>query len=57
MTHDPVVLRDDDLMATALHKMGTGGFRHIPLVRDGELVAIITARDVVSWLLGHYFGD
>jgi CBS domain-containing protein len=57
MTADPVVLRDDDLMATALHKMGSGGFRHIPLTRDGRLVSIVTARDIVTWLLGRYFDE
>ena len=55
MTPDPVVLRDDDTMATALHKMGSGGFRHIPLTRDGELVAMMTARDALGWLMGRYF--
>ncbi len=51
MTPDPVVLREDDTMATALHKMGLGGFRHIPLVRDDELVAVVSARDVLQWLM------
>jgi CBS domain-containing protein len=55
MTPDPVVLRDDDMMAVALNKMGDGGFRHIPVTRDGGLVAIVTARDVMSWVLGRYF--
>jgi CBS domain-containing protein len=55
MTADPVVLRDDDMMAVALNKMAAGGFRHIPVVRNGQLVAIVTARDVMSWVLGRYF--
>jgi CBS domain-containing protein len=55
MTHDPVVLREDDTMAYALNKMGDGGFRHIPVVRDGELVGMVTVRDVMNWLLGRYF--
>ena len=55
MTRDPVVLREDDTMAMALNKMGDGGFRHIPVVRDGELVGMITVRDVMSWVLGRYF--
>jgi CBS domain-containing protein/ribosomal protein L40E len=55
MTPDPVVLRDDDMMAYALNKMGDGGFRHIPVTKDGQLVAIVTARDVMSWVLGRYF--
>ena len=55
MTADPVVLRDDDLMAVALNKMGDGGFRHIPITRDGQLVGMVTARDVMAWVLGRYF--
>ena len=55
MTPDPVVLREDDTMAYALNKMGDGGFRHIPVVRAGELVGMITVRDVMNWVLGRYF--
>lgn len=55
MTHDPVVLREDDTMAYALNKMGDGGFRHIPVTREGELVGMITVRDVMNWVLGRYF--
>lgn len=56
MTHDPVVLREDDPMAAALNKMGDGGFRHIPVVRDGQVVGMITGRDIWAWVLGRYFG-
>lgn len=47
MTPDPVVLREDDSLAVALHKMSIGGFRHIPLVEDsGRPTGIISARQV-----------
>lgn len=55
MTPDPVVMRDDDMMAVALNKMGDGGFRHMPVMRDRELVGMITVRDIMNWLLGRYF--
>src|SRR5690606_25857941 len=55
MTHDPVVLQSTDRMAIAMNKMGVGGFRHIPIVTDGDLVGIITARDIWQWLMGRYF--
>lgn len=55
MTPDPVVLRDDDTMATALNKMGDGGFRHIPITREGRLVGMVTGRDVLNWLMTKYF--
>lgn len=55
MTPDPVILRDTDTMAVALNKMGVGGFRHIPLTHDGKLVAVVSVRDVLKWVLGRYF--
>ncbi len=55
MTPDPVVLREDDTIAMALNKMGHGGFRHIPLVREGETLGMVTSRDVLQWLMSCYF--
>jgi CBS domain-containing protein len=50
MTTDPVVLRHDDPIAIAIHKMAVGGFRHIPIVEDGRPTGVITARDVFHHL-------
>ena len=53
MTHDPVVLRHDDTVAVALHKMVIGHFRHIPLLdADGRADGIISARDILRYLVG-----
>ena len=47
MTRDPVVLRHDDPIAVAIHKMAVGGFRHIPIVDGGNLpTGVVSARDV-----------
>jgi CBS domain-containing protein len=46
MTRDPVVLRHDDTIAVAIHKMAVGGFRHVPIVADGRPIAVVSARDV-----------
>jgi len=51
MTTDPVVLREDDSIAVAIHKMAVGGFRHIPLTRDGHPTGIVSARDVFGHIL------
>jgi CBS domain-containing protein len=41
MTRDPVICRDNDTLAIALHKMSVGGFRHLPLVpNDGEALVV-----------------
>jgi CBS domain-containing protein len=50
MTADPVVLRHDDPIAVAIHKMAIGGFRHIPIVEDGRPTGVVTARDVFHHL-------
>jgi CBS domain-containing protein len=50
MTTDPVVLRHDDPIAVAIHKMAVGGFRHIPIVEDGRPTGVVTARDVFHHL-------
>lgn len=46
MTRDPVVLREDDTLAVALHKMSIGGFRHIPIVKNGQVTRVVSIRDV-----------
>jgi CBS domain-containing protein len=51
MTRDPVVLRFDDSVAVAIHKMAVGGFRHIPLVDGGRATGIVSARDLFRYLL------
>ena len=47
MTPDPVVLQDDDTLAVALNAMSVGGFRHLPIVSNGEVTRIASIRDVV----------
>ena len=50
MTTDPVVLRSDDPIALAIHKMAVGGFRHIPIIDEGRPTGVVTARDVFHHL-------
>jgi CBS domain-containing protein len=54
MTPDPVVLRHDDPIAIAIHKMAVGGFRHIPIVENGRPTGVVTARDVFHHLAEAY---
>jgi acetoin utilization protein AcuB len=46
MTKEPITADPDDLLSRAIHKMRAGGFRRLPVVRDGKLVGIITDRDL-----------
>jgi CBS domain-containing protein len=50
MTPKPVTLRHDDPIALAIHRMAVGGFRHIPILRDGRPTGVVTARDVFHHL-------
>ena len=44
-----VVVLDD--IAYAINKMAVGGFRNVPLVDDGKVVAVLNVHDVI----GHLF--
>lgn len=46
MTPDPVILRSDDTLAVALHKMSIGGFRHIPFVAKDGTTLMVSVQDV-----------
>jgi CBS domain-containing protein len=46
MTANPITVQDDDTVAVALNMMHSGGFRHMPVVRNGEIAGIIDAGDV-----------
>lgn len=57
MTPDPVILRDEDTIAVALHKMSIGGFRHIPLVTDGRPPRVVSIRALFSHISPYITGE
>jgi CBS domain-containing protein len=50
MTSDPVVLRREDPVAVAIHKMAVGGFRHVPVIDGTQPIGVVSARDVFRHL-------
>jgi len=46
MTKDPVTVTGEDLLIQARLKMQKGSFRRLPVISDGQLVGIITDRDM-----------
>ncbi|MCS7156399.1 MAG: CBS domain-containing protein [Blastocatellia bacterium] len=51
MTPHPVVLREDDTLAFALHQMSLGGFRRLPVVRpDGTPVGVASIKDILRYI-------
>ena len=53
MTPAPEVLRPDSDLADAAHVMLKLGIRHLPIVRSGQLVGVLSMRDVLDADLHH----
>jgi CBS domain-containing protein len=51
MTRDPVVLRHDETIAIAIHKMAVGEFRHIPIVENGRPIGVVAVADLFRHIL------
>jgi CBS domain-containing protein len=47
MTARPETVVGEDKLAFVLHKMDVGGYRHLPVVRDGKPVGVISVRDML----------
>ena len=48
MTPAPEVLRPDSELTDAAHVMLKLGIRHLPVVRSGQLVGVLSMRDVLD---------
>jgi CBS domain-containing protein len=51
MTPKAETVQMGDILAVALAKMDAGGYRHLPVVRDGLPVGVISIRDVLRHLI------
>jgi CBS domain-containing protein len=47
MTTNPETIQATDTLALALRKMDCGGYRHLPVVKDGKPVGMISVRDML----------
>ena len=47
MTADPVTIDARRPFRHALQMMVDGGFRHVPVLEDGKLVGVVSARDAL----------
>jgi CBS domain-containing protein len=50
MTPSPHAVAPDDTIASALHSMAVGGYRHVPVVREGRPVAFVSIRGILGYL-------
>jgi CBS domain-containing membrane protein len=48
MSCEVVTLTEDDTLADARRCMDQGRIRHLPVVRDGKLVGLVTHRDLLA---------
>jgi CBS domain-containing protein len=47
MTPKPETVTDADTLDFALHKMDGGGYRHLPVLTDGQPSGVISVRDML----------
>lgn len=50
MTPRPQTLTEEDTLANALNHMAVGGYRHIPIVRDGAPVGFVSIRGILTYI-------
>jgi CBS domain-containing protein len=51
MTADVVACKSSDSLSDIKEMMTEGRFRHMPVIEEGELVGVITIRDVVEHMV------
>lgn len=47
MTANPETVGIGDSLAFAMHKMDVGGYRHLPVIKDGAPVGVVSVRDML----------
>jgi CBS domain-containing protein len=57
MTPDPLTIRADDEILAAAQLMGERKLRHLPVVEDGNLVGIVSMRDVLGFLTERVYAE
>lgn len=53
MTANPETVDEDATMATALHLMSIGGYRHLPVIAQDHSVGILSIKDLLHYLNRH----
>lgn len=53
MTPAPETLPPDAPVTFALNKMDIGAYRHVPVVQDGRIMGVVSATDVLEFIVSH----
>lgn len=55
MTPDPKTLRPSDNVQRAVELMGTGGYRHVPVIgENGQPVGVLSVREIIHYLVEYF---
>lgn len=55
MTPHPMVIRSDDSLSEALHRLTQGHRRHLPIVDErGKVLGLISIRDILTHIAGRF---
>jgi len=54
MTPNPTVIRPEDSLAEALHRLTGGHRRHLPVVDEGGIRGVISIRDILAYIAGRF---
>lgn len=54
MTPNPETLHMDDPVAFGLNRMTVGGYRHVPIERDGKLAGVVSVRHILGYLVDRF---
>jgi CBS domain-containing protein len=47
MTRNPATVLPEHTLAFVLHQMDVGGYRHVPVLRDGRPAGVVSVRDML----------
>jgi CBS domain-containing protein len=53
MTPSPETLNHDDTLAYALNRMSLGGYRHIPILKNKEVVGLVSVQNIFKYITKH----
>jgi CBS domain-containing protein len=54
MTPRPVVIRPEDSLAEAIHRLTEGHRRHLPVVDERGIRGVISIRDILAYIAGRF---
>ncbi len=53
MTTQPDAVEEREPIRVVINKMAVGGYRHVPILRQGQPVGIISAHAIANYILKH----